>query len=427
MHNVTSTHIGPQGRALAAWAVSRAALMLFVFRVARFPGQVILHDVSDVYQGWYPVLRGGSFPAHDVTWQYPPGAAAVMVAPAAVPFLGYASAFFCLALLADAVVLAALLVDARRSGRLTGAWVWIGGVVLGGPIVYARYDVMVTAVAVLALLALRRRPAVAGVLAGVGALLKVWPVLVLIGARRGRETRRSWAWAAGTAAGGAALFALTMPGAFSFVTAQRDRGTEVESLGATVFHVWRHFGWHGRSTMHYGSVEFLGPHVHAVSAGALALSVLAFGWLLWWRLRARTFGASTPYDAAFAALLVFTTTSRVISPQYMVWLVGAGAVCLTLAGTVQRLPVVLTLAATLCTTLEFPVFFTYVSQSDLWGVLLLTTRNGLLVAASVIACRRLWAATVPSRAERAAQRPGGAADAASAYAPGTSGTSGTSG
>ncbi|WP_443070894.1 glycosyltransferase 87 family protein [Streptomyces sp. NBC_01476] len=408
MNSVKSTHISNPVSALAVWAVTRGVLLLFVFQVARFPGQVILHDVSDVYESWYPVLRGGAFPAHDVTWQYPPGAAAVMVAPGAVPFLGYTSAFFCLALLADAVVLGALLRDARGSGRLTGVWVWVAGVAVGGPIVYARYDVMVTAVGVAALLLLRRRPAVAGVLAGVGALLKVWPVLLLIGAPRGRAVRRAWLSGAATVGLGTALFAATMPGAFSFLTFQRDRGTEVESLGAMVFHVGRHLGWHGRSTMHYGSVEFLGPHVHLVSAAALGLSVLAFGWLLWWRLRAVTFTPSTPYDAAFAALLLFTTTSRVISPQYMVWLIGAGAVCVTLRGTVQRLPVQLTLLATLFTTLEFPVFFSHVTRSDLWGLLLLSVRNGLLVAASLIACRRLWLATVPRRG-LAAERTGRAA------------------
>ncbi|MBD0693283.1 hypothetical protein BG452_40840 [Streptomyces sp. CBMA123] len=35
------------------------------------------------------------------------------------------------------------------------------------------------------------------------------------------------------------------------------------------------------------------------------------------------------YDAALCALLIFVVTSRVISPQYLVWLVGVAAVCLT--------------------------------------------------------------------------------------------------
>ncbi|MCZ9338374.1 hypothetical protein NGM37_11350, partial [Streptomyces sp. TRM76130] len=72
----------------------------------------------------------------------------------------------------------------------------------------------------------------------------------------------------------------------------------------------------------------LGPYVDWVSTGALTLTGMAFGWLLLWRLRAARFAAHTAADAAFTAVLMFTVTSRVISPQYMVWLVGLGAVCL---------------------------------------------------------------------------------------------------
>ncbi|NUS14486.1 MAG: DUF2029 domain-containing protein, partial [Streptomyces sp.] len=380
----------------AVWALSRAALLLFVFGVLRFPGQSVVHDVSAVYRGWYPTLRHGAFPAHDVTWQYPPGAAAVLVAPGAVPFLGYTAAFYWLAFLSDAAVYAALLRDAaaHRAGRLDGVWVWVAGVLLLGPVVYARYDVMVTAVAVAALLALRRRPAAAGVLAGAGALLKVWPLLLLAGTEPGRPTRRSWPSAAATAVLGGLLFALTMPGALSFLAFQRDRGTEVESLGALAFHLARHAGWHGVTALHYGSVEFLGPHVRAVSQAALALSVLGLAWLVLWRVRARVFTPATPYDAAFAAVLVFTTTSRVISPQYLVWLVGVGAVCVTLRESAVRLPVLLMLPAALLTTLGFPVFFPDVVRSDALGVAVVAGRNALLAAATLLACRRLWLSTV---------------------------------
>ncbi|MCT7351420.1 PhoX family protein [Streptomyces sp. 15-116A] len=44
------------------------------------------------------------------------------------------------------------------------------------------------------------------------------------------------------------------------MTFQRDRGTEVESLGALVFHMARHHGWDGEVLLNYGSVEFLGPY-----------------------------------------------------------------------------------------------------------------------------------------------------------------------
>ncbi|MFI9309261.1 glycosyltransferase 87 family protein [Streptomyces triculaminicus] len=380
---------------IVVWAVTRAVLMMCVFRVWDMPGSDVSVDIEVIYQGWYGVLRTGIFPYDDVTWQYPPAAALAVLAPGLLPFLDYAPAFFALCLLADAAITGMLLYAVRdgRRGPL-GVWVWVVGVPLLGPIVYARYDVMVTAVAVAALLAAARRTRLSGALTGFGALLKVWPLLLLIGTPRGPRTRSTWGAALATAGILAMFFAAAMPGALAFLTFQRDRGTEVESLGSLVFHLARHAGWHGKARLNYGSVEFLGRHVHAVSALALGLSVLAFAWLLLWRMRARHFTATTPYEAAFAAVLLFTTTSRVISPQYMIWLIGLAAVCVTMRTPRQWLPVLLVLLAAPLTQLEFPIWFAHVIASDKLGVATLTLRNGLLVAATVISCRRLWQETV---------------------------------
>ena len=121
---------------------------------------------------------------------------------------------------------------------------------------------------------------------------------------------------------------------------------------------------------------------------------VAFGWLLLWRLLARRFEAHTVADAAFVAVLMFTTTSRVISPQYLVWLVGVAAVCLCHPSTRMRLPVWLVLAASFVTVLEFPLWFAHVVASDALGVTLLFVRNGLLLTATLLAATRLWRATV---------------------------------
>jgi len=376
---------------LATWGVTRAVLLLCVFGVYVFPGPDVTSDVSVIYRGWYEVLRQGTFPLDDVTWQYPPAAALAILSPALLPFLSYAHAFFVLAFLADLAVLALLLWRSGRAGRSRrGAGVWVAGVPLLGPTVYARYDVMVTAVAVAALVAGARHPRLMGALTAFGALLKVWPALLLAGAVR----RRAWGAAALTAAGLAAVFALSMPGAFAFLTFQRERGTEVESLGALVFHVARHFGWSGQVLLNYGSLEFLGPYVPEVSAAALALTAGAFGWLLLWRLRARRFAPHSLADAAFTAVLLFTVTSRVLSPQYLVWLIGTAAVCLTHRASRMTPPAVLVLAASFLTVLEFPVGFGHVVASDWYGTTLLLLRNGLLVAATLLAARRLWRTTV---------------------------------
>ncbi|MFP8964644.1 glycosyltransferase 87 family protein [Streptomyces nanhaiensis] len=397
---------------IAAWAATRTVVLLCVFKVITVPGPDVTSDVSVIYQGWYRVLSTGVFPPDDVTWQYPPAAALAILSPALLPFLEYPAAFYVLACAADAAAFALLLYASRRgAGRergrsRAGAWVWVAGVPLLGPTVYARYDLMVTTVAVAALLVLARSPRTAGALAAFGALLKVWPALLLAGTPRGRVTRAVWGAAVVTALVLTAAFAAAMPGALDFLTHQRDRGTEVESVGALVFHVARHFGWEGQVLLNYGSVEFLGPYVDLVSTAALLCTAAAFGWLLRWRLRAVEWTASTAADAAFAAVLLFTVTSRVISPQYMVWLVGLAAVCVTLRTGRQGLPAVLVVVATGVTLLEFPLNFGSVVASDALGVTLLVVRNGLLVAAAVLACARLWRTTVTEPLRRAEQAGG---------------------
>ncbi|WP_399896922.1 glycosyltransferase 87 family protein [Streptomyces sp. BBFR51] len=385
---------------LTAWGASRLVLLLFVLKVLAFPGPDVTSDVSVIYRDWYDVLRTGTFPLDDVTWQYPPAAAFAILSPALLPFLEYATAFFVLVCVTDAAVLALLWHSGRGAGRSPrGAWVWVAGVPLLGPTVYARYDVMVTAVAVAALLAAGRHPRVAGALAALGALLKVWPALVLLGMRG----RAPWAAAVFGGAGLAVLFAVSMPGAWAFLTFQRERGVEVESLGSLVFHIARHFGWEGGVLLNYGSMEFLGPHVGTVGTVSLGLSAVAFGWLLLWRLVSSRFAAHTAADAAFVAVLMFTVTSRVISPQYLVWLIGLAAVCRCFRASRMRVPVALVLAAALVTVLEFPLFFANVVASDPLGITLLFLRNGLLVAAALVAARALWRGTA---ARGVSERPG---------------------
>ncbi|MCB5167174.1 glycosyltransferase 87 family protein [Streptomyces bambusae] len=373
---------------LTAWAATRTLLLLCVFRVVVLPGTDVTTDVHVIYRGWFEVLRTGTFPLDDVTWQYPPGAALAVLSPGLLPFLAYPAAFFLLCLAADAAVLRLLVREGRRPDRRRwGAAAWTAGLPLLGPTVYARYDVMVAAVAVAALLLPRAR----GPLVALGAVLKVWPVLLLAGVRGYRTALAAAVTAAALLAG----FALALPGSLAFLAFQRDRGIEVEALAALPFHLARFRGWPGTAAMNYGSVEFLGPYVPLAGRIALALTMAALGWLVFWRLRARTFHPHTPADAALAAVLLFVTTSRVLSPQYLVWLVALAAVCLAFRGTRMRRPAQLVLAAAPLTFLEFPLWFADVVQGGLPGTAALFARNGLLVAAALLACRALWRDTVP--------------------------------
>jgi len=403
---------------LLVWALTRLVLVAGSLKVGPFaaPGGLD-YSVAEVYHPWFEVLRTGVFPAHDVSWQYPPGAAGLMLWPALVPFTDYGHAFILLCALCDAAVMGLLWFAARggaRSRSLDGCWMWTLGLPLLWTTPWNRFDIMVTALAVAALLAaswrgLRGGPlradALFGVLVGLGVLVKVWPVLLLLGTARGRRSRVSWAAAGLTVALGAALFAATMPGAFGFLTAQRDRGIEFESLPALPFQLARHLGWSGRVGVHEGSTEFLGPWVRPVSYAGEALSAVAMCWLLGWRARADRTAPWVLPDAAFTAVLLFVVTSRVLSPQYLVWLVGLAAVCLLHRATSQRPAALLVLLSCPFTMAVFPFMGRALVHGSIPAAVLLTLRDLLLLAAALLAAQRLYRATVIRAAEPAASAP----------------------
>ncbi|MFS4095429.1 glycosyltransferase 87 family protein [Streptomyces sp. AF1A] len=399
--------LGPVLALTAGWLLTRA-LMLWLLGHDGSPllgGGAVAREVSRLYFRWYEVLAHGSFPVHDTLWQYPPGAGVVLLAPSLVPGLTYFQGFVALTLTADALITAALVRAGGRPGRsLLGAAVWTGGLPLLLNLPLARYDVQVTAFAVLSLLTLGRSPRAGGVLGALGALVKGWPVLVLLGTPRGRASRSAWGWAAAAGALATAALAVSFRHPLSFLSGQSGRGVQIESLGGTALNLARHAGWPGRARYQYGAIELVGPHADAVATASLALTAVALGLLVLWRVRARHWSEATPHDAALCAVLLFTVTSRVISPQYMVWLLGLAAVCLTSRHTGQRPVAVLVLAASALSTVVYPLFYGEVMAGTWTGCLLLLGRNGLLVAAALLSFVRLWRTAGPPVAKRSKTR-----------------------
>lgn len=220
----------------AAWLTTRA-LMLWLLAHDTLPllgGGGVAREVWRLYAHWYGVLTTGTFPANDPLWQYPPGAGPVLLSPALLPGLTYLQAFVALTLLADAAITYALTRAGARPGRSPrGAALWTGGLPLLLHVPLARYDVQVTALAVLALLTLSRSTRACGAFAALGALVKVWPVLVLLGVERGRATRSVGRWAALTGAATLALLLARFDNPLAFLRQQGGRGVQIESLGGT--------------------------------------------------------------------------------------------------------------------------------------------------------------------------------------------------
>ncbi|MER8005821.1 glycosyltransferase 87 family protein [Streptomyces sp. NPDC094149] len=380
------------------WLATRAA-MLWLLTHDRLPALgrgTVAREVWRLYHHWYDVLTLGTFPTHDPLWQYPPGAGAVLLSPALLPGLTYFQAFVVLTLAADAATALALTHAGRRRNRsFLGAWVWVGGLPLLLHVPLVRYDVQVTALAVISLLTMGRSTRVCGVFAALGAVVKVWPALVLLGTPKGPTTRSAWSWATATGAVALGVFAALFAHPFSFLREQGGRGVQIESLGGTALSLATHAGWPGRVRYQYGAMEFTGPYVRSVAYASLALTAVAFGLLLLWRLRARRWTPATPYDAAFSAVLLFTVTSRVISPQYMIWLLGLAAVCLTSRHTVQRPVAALVVAATAVSAVAYPALYHQVTACTWTGCGLMLVRNGLLAAAAALSFTRVWRSTTP--------------------------------
>jgi hypothetical protein len=223
--------------------------------------------------------------------------------------------------------------------------------------------------------------------------------------------------AAAAAGGGVTLAILLLTrGGLDFLAGQRNRGVEFESVAATPFMIARQLEWwRGTLDYRYGSVEVIGAHVGQAANLAVAASVLSIGWLLLWRWRRWRSKAGwrpeTVADAALAATLLMVVTSRVVSPQYLVWVLGLAACCLAFRGTSQRGTAVLVLVATALTYLEYPVLWFEMVGGVWYAIGVLVLRNAVLVAAALWACWRLWRSTVTTaRVAAPADGPGAPAD-----------------
>ena len=401
-------------RVVLAWLGTRTLLMLWATTALPwFTHGAILGDVT-IYRGWAHVLASGTYPVHDTQWQYPPAAALVFLVPQALTHLGfsYIVGFFVFALAADLAVFALLLAHADRNAaadeatpHLTGVWVWVVGGFAMGPILLMRYDVIVTALAVGGLVAapaasVKARWSLRGALIGLGTMVKVWPGTLILGLPPRGPGRRALAWAVGTAVGVTAVLSLSLTGAFSFLSGQSNRGIEVESVLASPFMVLHWFGYPVKVVHAYGSFQLSGPGVSAVASFAELLTVVGVGIVLWWRLlrfRPRCWTPALMYDTAFTVVLVLVITSRVLSPQYLIWLLGLAAIVLTENGPLRRATVLarpawLVVCCVLVSQFEFPILFGEVMGGQFWGTALVALRNLVLVCACVQALRALWQA-----------------------------------
>lgn len=353
-------------------------------------GGLVMTDVT-LYGGWGRMLAAGSFPVDDPTWQYPPLAALLFVVAAQVP--DAQTGFTLLAFAADAAAMAGLLVAARRpGGRYAGAWLWAVAALLVGPIFLARFDVIPTAAVIGGLLLVARRPGWGGAVIGIGAALKIWPVLALAAVRRAQLQLAIGGFLAALLGATAAMWAWFGSAAWSFLSGQSERGLQIESVAALPYVIAHALGSRVDVVYRYGSMEVDAGGAGLAATLATAVGLVLLGLLALRRLQGRLDAVPGP-DVAFAAVAVSVVTSRVFSPQYSIWLLGILAVCLGARGSRMGLPAGLVAVAALIAQALFPPLYPELIAGDPGAAWLQISRISLVVAATVVALIRVLRGT----------------------------------
>ena len=367
---------------VVAWVLSRILLVCWTTGTLPYPdGPLVINDVK-LYAEWSNLLVTGRFPIGDDMWQYPPGAG-VIFALAALLGSNPVAAFIGIALACDLAIAVILIVSGgRRQAGLGAAWAWVIGGLLVGPVLVARFDVVPTLAAVGALV-LVARPVWSGAASAAGALLKVWPALMLIALPRRSLPRGIIGF---VVSGALILVGITLwaTGGVSFLGEQRARGLQVESVGAWPFMLANAFAGEVPTEFRYGSMELDVPIT--VPLG-LAITLFGFAVLAAFGI-ARLLGRLerlAPADVALAALLVSLITSRVLSPQYAVWVAGVAAVTFLDRDSRMRTVVWLLVPSVLVTQAIYPFGYGSFLEGAWWAVALQSVRIVLLVWATALA------------------------------------------
>jgi hypothetical protein len=320
-------------------------------------------------------------------WQYPPGAAAVFWLPGRLPG-SYPDDFAFLAIGCDLAATVILYLAPRRGGSRAGAWYWVCGVPLLGPLAVGRLDMIPVALSVAAL-CLAGRGGGRGALLAAGAAVKAWPATLLAGTAPGQWRR---ALAAPVAVLAVAFVFFRGP-VLSFVAHQDARGVEIEAAAATPFMIWRHVGWHGTLVYRYGAFQLSGQYAAlARDASRACLILAALAAAAWCVLTARgriRWRQEFAADAPLALTLLFLVASPVLSPQYVLWAIGLAAACLAAARTTQRPVALAVLGAALLTVTVFPSGWVGLLNGSATITGVLVARNVLLAAAAAASCWRV--------------------------------------
>jgi uncharacterized membrane protein len=332
-------------------------------------GQLVDWPVYKTYGD--AIVHHGLVPYRDFAVEYPPAALVVFVIPS---FFGDYRTVFEISMAVCGVGLVAVVATIRPAAAY---YVGISPLLVGS-LILTRFDLWPALLATGALAALLgRRHRLGWALLGVAVAAKLWPIVLV-------PPALAWSLMYGRLRAslvGVATFALAVVpfailaphGLFESVRGQGDRPLQIESLGASLLTT---FG-HPLVVTSHGSQSLAGHHLlGATFAVAQALAVVAL-WIAFLRGpvdRDRLLRYSAACVCAFVAL------GKVLSPQFLLWLVPLVPLVRGRRGTAAT---ALLTAALILTQVWFPWrYWSYVDQFHLAGVVL--ARNLALIALLVV-------------------------------------------
>jgi hypothetical protein len=342
-------------------------------------------DVGTYAEYGRALVLHGRIPYRDFYDEYPPGSVLVFALPALIWNAHYVLVFKLLMTGCGLGFTACAAWIVHRLG-LSG---WrlapiVLAPVLMGPVFLNRYDPLPAFVVSLALVALLKgQEKLSGGLLGAGTALKLYPAVVVpVAIRRVRSLIGAGAAYLITGAVLVLPFFALAPGGVGYsLWTQAKRHLQIESLGASILLVGsklgiHHVGWiRGKP----GSIDIggtLADSVGVLSSLLAVLLVLAVAWVFW-KGPDDDERMVTAWAAAVAAWVVF---GKVLSPQYLTWLVPLVPLA---AGRNGRRAAVVWFAVLAITQLEY-LGGRHGQRDQNWSVWVLLVRNLGLVAMFVL-------------------------------------------
>jgi uncharacterized membrane protein len=359
----------------------------------------IQYTPAGIYMDFASNVLNGNLPYRDFTFEYPPLSLLFLILPRIFTstWQSYSTFFQGEVIVFDLIGLFVLYLIARRMGK--APWillaVYTAAVLAMGPIIEKQYDIFPAVITLLAIYYFwLEKNKIAWVLVGLGTMIKLYPVLLapifLIFYFRNRQYSRMWS--------GLAVFAVTclillLPFLFlspasltSLVNYHTQRGIQLESTYGAILLLAQKLGWLSvRVDYNFGSYNLSGGAAQLLdrlSVYLLAVGVIVSYAFIYTQVRAGKSQFTRIGTYVVLVILVVLLTSKVLSPQYLIWLIPA----LPLIFGPRRIYLwLLFLVIGGLTYYIFPVHYIELTDFSTPEVIVLFIRDTLLVVMCILA------------------------------------------